>query len=589
MTDVWDQFPDPPKPQGGGDPWAQFPDHPGVSNVMRQEPPAGAGQTPPSAPTAAPAPPQAATSGPIADIAKSAGIGLVQGALGIPGLPGNLEYLARAGIDKAASGLGFENPGLSKSHVLPTSADVQGAVEKYTGPFYQPQTTAGEYARTVGEFAPLAAFGGPEAGLLSRATNVVAPAVASETAGQLTKGTSWEPWARAVGGLVGGLLPNAAMRTVTPITNDAARQASVNLLRHEGVDALTAGQQTGNSAVRWAESAAHDLPFSGGRGKVLNDQAAEQFTAAALRHAGIDGTRADAATINQGYQNLGNQFDALAQRNMMHVDQPLQADVHQALTNYNRATPEALRAPIVEGLHEDIMNAPNGILTGDQYQAWRSQIERARRGSQQTNPHLAEALSDIRDALDDAMSRSATPQDQALWQQTRLQYRNLLAIEKAVSGAGENTALGLISPSQLRTAVKTQNSRTYVRGQNDLGNLARAGEAIMKPLPNSGTPARLAAQHMASTIGSAIGYGTANIPGAILGALAPGTMARTIMSRPVQNYLSNQLLAPAIDAYAPTNALMRVPQAANALVQPPTLTGGIGPRYDANGNLMSAH
>jgi len=526
---------------------------------------------------------------PIEDVSKSAGIGLAQGAIGLATLPGNLEALARLGIDKASSALGMGDPGLSNRTFLPTAADAQDVIEHYTGPFYKPQTTAGEYARTIGEFAPTAAFGGPEMGAISRATNVLAPAVVSEAAGQVSKGTSYEPWARAGGALVGGVVPNAAMRAVTPITNDAARQASVNLLRQEGVDALTAGQQTGNSAVRWAESAAHDLPFSGGRGKVLNDQAAEQFTAAALRHAGIDANRADAATINQGYQNLGNTFDALAARNMMHVDQGLQTDVHQALVNYNRATPETLRAPIVEALQDDIFNAPNGILSGAQYQSWRSQIERVRRGAQQNNPHLAEALSDIRDAMDDAMARSASPQDQALWQQTRLQYRNLLAIEKAVSGAGENTALGLLSPSQLRTAVKTQNSRTYVRGQNELGNLARAGEAIMKPLPNSGTPARLAAQHMASTIGSAIGYGTANIPGAIMGALAPGMMARAVMSRPVQNYLSNQFLSPTINAYEPMNALMRVPQATNALYEAApnnALRGGIGPRYDETGNPL---
>ena len=60
------------------------------------------------------------------------------------------------------------------------------------------------------------------------------------------------------------------------------------------------------------------------------------------------------------------------------------------------------------------------------------------------------------------------------------------------------------------------------------------------------------------------------------------------MSQPMQNYLSNQLLAPAIDAYQPLNAFYRAPQAANALMAPQSnaLRGGIGPRYDANGNLL---
>lgn len=582
MTDVWDQFPDPPKPMGG-DPWAQFPDHDGVSKAMRRAPDESA--QPRQQQSTSQRREQSSVSS-AADVAKSAGIGLAQGGIALATLPGNLEALARLGIDSAAEGLGYNSPGLSGHTVLPTASDAQGFIEKYTGPFYQPQTTAGEYARTVGEFAPMAAIGA--GGAVSRAVNVLAPAITSETLGQATKGTSAEPWARAGGALIGGMLPNAAMRAVTPITSDAGRAAQVALLEQNGVNALTAGQRTGNSAVRWVESAAHDIPFSGGRGKILNDQAAEQFTRAALQRAGINADRATADVIDQGFTTLGNQFEALAQRNIMNVDNPLRAEVHQALAAYERSTPPSLRAPIIDELQNDIFNIPNNILTGGQYQAWRSQIERVRRGAQQTNPHLAEALSDIRDALDDAMTRSSSQADAAAWRQVRGQYRNLLTIEKAASGAGENTALGLISPSQLRTAVKSQSQRAYVRGQRDIGNLAKAGEAIMKPLPNSGTPARLAAQHMAAAVGGAAGMGVANLPGAVAGALAPGTMARTMMSAPIQRYLSNQALAPVIDAYEPVNAIFRVPQAA-AITQQPSLRGGMGPRYDESGNLLPSY
>lgn len=579
--------------QGPGGAVVEFPDgtdEATISNAMRQIQVPDPKQGAPQQSTAPQAPTPNADVNPIADVAKSAGIGVVQGGLGLAMLPGNVEALGRAGIDKAASLLGYGDPGFSKSHYLPTSADAQAGIEHFTGPFYQPQTTAGEYARTVGEFAPMAAFGGPAAGPISRAVNVLAPAAVSETAGQLTKGTAAEPWARAAGAIAGGAVPNALMRAVTPLATDAGRAAFVATLENNGVNALTAGQRTGNSAVRWSESAAHDLPFTGGRAKELNDTAAEQFTRAALQRAGINGDRATAPVIDQGFRDLGAQFDTLAQRNNMNVDQALHNDVTTALRNYNQATPPALRAPIIEDLATDIGNRLGTPMSGPNYQSWRSQIERARRGAQGNNPQLAESLSDIRDAMDDAMSRSATPADQAAWQQVRGQYRDLLAIEKATSGAGENTALGLISPSQLRTAVKTQDQRGYVRGRRDLGNLARAGEAIMKPLPNSGTPARLAAQTLFSAAGAGAGAVFGGAPGAVVGTIAPaltqGALGRALMSAPVQNYLSNQALAPLIDAYQPTNALSRIPQAANALMTPPTgLRGGIGPRYDDNGNL----
>ena len=70
---------------------------------------------------------------------------------------------------------------------------------------YQPQTTAGEYARTVGEFLPGAmALGG--GGVANALRYGVVPALTSEGAGQLTEDTSLEPYARIVGALAGGAL-----------------------------------------------------------------------------------------------------------------------------------------------------------------------------------------------------------------------------------------------------------------------------------------------------------------------------------------------------------------------------------------------
>jgi len=114
----------------------------------------------------------------------------------------------------------------------------------------------------------------------------------------------------------------------------------------------------------------------------------------------------------------------------------------------------------------------------------------------------------------------------------------------------------------------------------------------MKPLPNSGTPARLAAQDLFSGLGAVAGGAVGNVPGAIVGAFAPriaqGTVARALMSAPVQGYLSNQALAPAIDAYNAARLPMafNVPIAAAEANRPPSLVGGIGPRFDVNGNLL---
>lgn len=162
---------------------------------------------------------QSQTPGVVEDVAKSAGIGAVKGAIGMAGMGGDLRQLLGAGLDYAAQHFGipadkvqqFKDvayqgaryaPMANVIAAAPTSNDIQKGIEQYTGDFYKPQTTAGEYAQTAGEFLP-AAFGG-EASIPMRAARTLIPAATSETAGQLAKGSSYEPVARFLGALAGG-------------------------------------------------------------------------------------------------------------------------------------------------------------------------------------------------------------------------------------------------------------------------------------------------------------------------------------------------------------------------------------------------
>jgi hypothetical protein len=134
-----------------------------------------------------------------ADVAKSAGIGVVKGGVGLAGLPGDAMRLIQDAFDR----MGLQRANNPNAQFPPGSGDLTQRLENLTGQLYQPKTTAGEYAQSLGEFLPALA-GGPE-GLAARlGRQVVAPAVASETAGQLTKGTAVEPYARAIAGIGAG-------------------------------------------------------------------------------------------------------------------------------------------------------------------------------------------------------------------------------------------------------------------------------------------------------------------------------------------------------------------------------------------------
>lgn len=476
---------------------------------------------------------------PLEDAAKSAVAGVARGTLGLAGLPGTVEMLGRAGINAGARALGAKDDVVSPDTALATGADLQRRAEQYTGKFYEPKTVYGEYARTVGEFAPGALI--PGGGAVQRVLgNVVGPALASETAGQATKGTAAEPWARVAGAIAGGNLPTAISRGYTPVPTDPTRAAHVQRLNQEGVTALTAGQVTGSVPLRYLEQHAADVPFSGGRARTQADRAAEQFTQAALRRAGVNAPRATQDVIDAAFTAHGQRFDDLANASsatLTHADVTRMA---QAVRHYLRMTPPANQAPYMMEVVQNLQGVAGTRMTGQVYQRYRSFIEEAARTS--ADPIQAEALRRIRNVLDNAVERGL-PQDlQGQWREARTQYRNLLAISRAAGAAGENAANGFISPAQLAWATKAvQGSRNFERGRGELQQLARAGQAVMSTLPNSGTPARLAVQ----SVGAGVGGLLAGSPGMLLAPIGTGLAARAFMSPPMQRYLgANARMAP---------------------------------------------
>jgi hypothetical protein len=340
------------------------------------------------------------------------------------------------------------------------------------------------------------------------------------------------------------------------VRTDAAHAAQVATLEAEGVTDMRAGQRTGSKRLQNYEDAATNTPFSGHDAGTVNEHQAEQFTNAALRRVGEHGPvdaprRATPEVIDAAYDRIGNDFDRLSANNSMQGTAALGVDLQDAERNYQSLTPPSARAPIVSDTIRDIGDAianNGGSLPGDAYQALRSRLSAAARGS--NDPQLSHALSDITEALDGAMSRSIrqnNPADIGGFEQARRQYRNMLVIEKAAAAAGENAAKGLISPANLASAAKqVMGKRAWVRGQGDFEPLARAGQAVLLPLPNSGTAQRAEALHHLQLAGL-LGAGGEALSGSLLGGVAglaaPAVVARGLLSSPVQAYLGNRVAA----------------------------------------------
>lgn len=140
------------------------------------------------------------------DLFKEFGTGVRQSLEGIPGMGGDIYNLMAAGTKKLASGMPpFVQRHLSEDldgkNWLPTSQDVQAVTNPIMGEVSDPLTTEGEVARTVGNFGlGLLGPGGP----IRKLAQVLLPAGGSEAGGRMAEGTAFEPYARLLGGLIGG-------------------------------------------------------------------------------------------------------------------------------------------------------------------------------------------------------------------------------------------------------------------------------------------------------------------------------------------------------------------------------------------------
>lgn len=507
------------------------------------------------------------------DVAKSLGAGVGKGAAGMAGMVGDLNSLVGAGSDWLASKFMSPeklaqtrqiNAQYDKNSITPpTSSAVRRGMESLTGEFHKPETTAGKYAQSVGEMVP-ATMVGP-GGVIRKAGQALGAGVGSEAAGELTEGSKAEPYARVAGALVGGMAPDAIRRSITPNPVSPERQALVDALNNEGVTSLTAGQRTGNKTLQYAESILGDAPGAGQGANRIQQEGQRQFTEAAMRRAGT-GPSATPEILAENQNRLGQNFRNLSARNNVQFDPQFAQDVSRAVTLYDRVPPSQQRA-VVDGYFNDIMaHAQRGpIMPGPQYQEMRSRLSRQSQTMRNSDPTLSQALHDLRDSLDNAMSRSISPADRELWNTTRQEYGAQKILEKAASRAGEAAAEGQIVPSNLRNAVTARNHGAYARGQGDFAELARAGSGVMAPLPNSGTGQRVAIHTLATLLGGGAGM-TAGPVGASLGAIGaaaagPAAIGRALMSRPSQAYLGNQLIGAPTDQVRRSTRLTQLVQA----------------------------
>lgn len=497
----------------------------------------------------------------VADVGKQVAAGVPSALAEFGGFGGNVREGVASGAgwlagkfggdperarDAASRGLRLASP----VFMGPTSQQIKDVAHGVTGiSLPEAETRPGKYARSVTEFAanPLS-YVGPGSAVM-KGMQAVSAGLGSEWLGGLFSGQAAEPYAKVVGAVGGALLPRAAMRAFTPLPTPQGRQSSVDILEAEGITP-TAGQKSGSKSLRYMEGELGDTPFAGNAASREEERVGREFTNAVLARVGERWKPNERITdvVDRAHTNNGREFDRLARNTKSRYDNEYISDLADAKDKYEHLFVNPLSAPTVERAFEHATNklVRSPYMDGAEYKALRSRLERLRRGTR--DPEVQEYLAALRDAADNLVERHMGPGMADAWKNVRGQYRSLLVLDRVTTGAGAQAAHGNISPASLRGATKTvYGQRNYARGKGDFAELARAGEEILSPLPQSGTAPRAQAHRLASLfagLGGAGGYAAGDVSTAIYGATAgaavPAVMGRTLMSRPVQTYLRNQ-------------------------------------------------
>jgi hypothetical protein len=474
------------------------------------------------------------------DVAKSAGTGLLKAfTSNLAGLPGDVQRLVEAGSERLLGPDTRTPEQRAATHIarLPTSETIQKKMEDVGVPFHQPESMPGRFAQSVAE------MGGP-LGWLGRGTRTakVLTNVGAGVGAQAGEELTGSPYGRLAGGIAGSLSPATAVRTASPIAAATPElTAAANRLIARGI-LPTAGQATGSNNLQMAEGLLGNVPGAGAAAKRFEDTAQRAFNRNLFQSAGYDADRATQQNINGMFRNLDREFNDIKARNALPLTPQVVDEIRNAVSDYHAVTPVANQVRRPQDILDEINQRAGGLMSGEAYQSWRSQLsDMARDAVQSTrNVSAGNALRRIVNALDDGMERAlraANSPDLGRFRELRRRWGNAATITDAL-GSGDRA--NDFTPRGLVHALESRDPRGYARGQGDLAQIARDADLLLQALPEH----KRNWWYLMHLVGAPVAAFFAGLPISASVIAAEPILGRTIMSDPMQAYLRNQAAVP---------------------------------------------
>ena len=465
------------------------------------------------------------------------GAGVSRGTMELVGLPGTVGGL----MDVGAQRLGLLPEDMPPSPVFSalSGAGLREAAGAATGGSteYRAPGVAGDYAATIGEFLPGAMGGGASTALRFG----VAPAVASETAGQAAEaaglGETGQTISRLVGAVGGGMLASRPGAFVGD--DETARMA--NVLRDAGVDVST-GQGTGSQALMRME----------GRLQPTEQQLAA-VTEATMRRFGSPAKVATPTNLAAVEKTLVDQMDTAVQGAQIIPNTAQATAAIDVAANYVARVPAGQLTPRVRGIANEIraLAAAGKDVPLSRLKTWRSDIGALTVSPDAATREAAHAMRRLLDEMTDtALTAAGRESDIAALAQAREAYRDYIGVRDAASRAGAEG--GILSPTALnQSMIRAQGREAYATGRSTpMTDFTRSAAATLRAAPatspggvrsiSEALPLALASMAGAGSYGAGLGPLGIGLAAAG-GALAPSVGQMAMRSAPVQAMLRDPL------------------------------------------------
>lgn len=410
-----------------------------------------------------------------AAVAQSGRLSQVLRGVGADSLAGTLDQAV--GAPSLASSRDMEAQAAERRRLdaplMDTGAGMLGNVAGQVAQMAVPVGSGARLASMAGRAAPYIGAAGRAAAFTAAQPMVQGENRALEAAKSGAYGVAGQGVASGLGALGRGVVASKSAQDLMA----AAERAGIR---------LTPAQLSDSNFMKTVSSALNRLPLTGGESVARAQR--EQFNRAVSKTFGEDASAINSGVYDAAKRRIGGQFDDITARNELPLGPDVMSGLRGVSDEAQRFAGADVEKAVTSAIDEVLGKSQNGKLPGRAYQSLDSRLGKIMKAGGEK----AAFIGTLRDVLREGMDASISAGDRAAWQTARAQYKNLKTIRDLVSKEVDDG----ISPSQLMGRVNASGAgkEAMASGRGGtLGELAKLGQKIKDPIPDSGTAQRLLA------------------------------------------------------------------------------------------------